>query len=85
MPVGDRVGRPVGAPELAEGVQVHGSVQTSLHCLLSHEAPKRSGACVSQQSVLYRDRERRKGGLPIRSPARTHATLTPPKKLVDLS
>ena len=31
------------------------SAQTSLHCLLSDDAPKHSGAYFSQHSVLYRD------------------------------
>ena len=38
------------------------SAQASLHCLLSDEAPQHSGQYFSQHSVLYRDKECRKGG-----------------------
>ena len=44
------------------------SAQTSLHVLLSDDAPKHSGAYFSQHSVLYRDKECRKGGWPMESP-----------------
>ncbi len=43
------------------------SAQTSLHCLLSDDAAKHSGAYFSQHSVLYRDKECRKGGWPMES------------------
>ena len=49
------------------------SAQTSLHVLLSDDAPKHSGAYFSQHSVLYRDKECRKGGWPMQSP-NPHAT-----------
>ncbi len=61
------------------------SAQTSLHCLLSDDAPNHSGAYFSQHSVLYRDKECRKGGWPMKSP-NPHATdMAAAKKLVDLS
>ena len=44
------------------------SAQTSLHCLLSDEASKHSGAYFSQHSVLYRDKECKAGGWPMKSP-----------------
>ena len=44
------------------------SAQTSLHCLLSEDAPKHSGAYFSQHSVLYRDKQCRAGGWPMASP-----------------
>lgn len=44
------------------------SAQTSLHCLLSDDAPRHNGAYFSQSSVLYRDRECRAGGWPLESP-----------------
>lgn len=43
------------------------SAQTSLHCLLSDDATRHSGAYFSQHSVLYRDKECRKGGWPMES------------------
>lgn len=49
------------------------SAQTSLHCLLSDDAPQHSGEYFSQHSVLYRDKECRKGGWPMASP-NPHAT-----------
>ena len=49
------------------------SAQTSLHCLLSDAAPDHSGAYFSQSSVLYRDRQCKKGGWPMDSP-NPHAT-----------
>ena len=67
------------------------SAQTSLHCLLSDDAPNHSGAYFSQHSVLYRDKECRKGGWPMTSPnphARdmeaAHALVVATKELVDL-
>ncbi|MEN0000691.1 MAG: SDR family oxidoreductase [Pseudomonadota bacterium] len=44
------------------------SAQTSLHVLLSDDAPKHSGAYFSQSSVLYRDPGTRDGGWPMLSP-----------------
>jgi len=44
------------------------SAQTSLHVMLNDDAPQHSGAYFSQNSVLYSDRECRKGGWPMESP-----------------
>jgi len=44
------------------------SAQTSLHVLLSDDAPNHSGAYFSQSSVLYRDKECKAGGWPMQSP-----------------
>lgn len=61
------------------------SAQTSLHCLLSDDAPNHSGAYFSQHSVLYRDKECKKGGWPMKSP-NPHATdMDAAKKLVEMS
>ncbi|PWJ40810.1 SDR family NAD(P)-dependent oxidoreductase [Sediminitomix flava] len=61
------------------------SAQTSLHCLLSDDAPKHSGAYFSQHSVLYRDKECRKGGWPMTSPNPHARDMDDAKKLVALS
>jgi retinol dehydrogenase-13 len=61
------------------------SAQTSLHCLLSDDAPNHSGSYFSQHSVLYRDRECRKGGWPMESPNPNAKDMTTAKKLVELS
>jgi retinol dehydrogenase-13 len=61
------------------------SAQTSLHCLLSDDAPKHSGAYFSQSSVLYRDRECRDGGWPLTSPNPNASDMDTARKLVDLS
>lgn len=61
------------------------SAQTSLHCLLSDDAPKHNGAYFSQQSVLYRDKECRKGGWPMTSPNPHAHDLTKAKALVSKS
>lgn len=42
--------------------------QTTLHCLLDDGAPQHSGEYFSQISLLYADKECRKGGWPLRSP-----------------
>ena len=61
------------------------SAQTSLHCLLSDEATKHTGEYFSQHSVLYRDKECKKGGWPMQSP-NPHATdMNAAKKLVEIS
>lgn len=61
------------------------SAQTSLHCLLSDEAAQHSGAYFSQHSILYRDKECKKGGWPMESP-NPHATdMEAAKKLVEKS
>ena len=61
------------------------SAQTTLHCLLSDDAPNHSGAYFSQHSVLYRDRECRKGGWPMESPNPNAKDMATAKKLVELS
>jgi light-dependent protochlorophyllide reductase len=61
------------------------SAQTSLHVLLSDDAPNHSGAYFSQHSVLYRDKECKQGGWPMKSP-NPHATdMDAAKKLVEAS
>jgi len=44
------------------------AAQTSLHCLLDDDVPTHAGAYYSQISLLYRDKECRGGGWPMRSP-----------------
>jgi light-dependent protochlorophyllide reductase len=44
------------------------AAQTTLHCLLDDEAPRHSGEYFSQKSILYSDKECKKGGWPMRSP-----------------
>ncbi len=61
------------------------SAQTSLHCLLSDDALNHSGEYFSQQSVLYRDKECRKGGWPMTSPNPNARDLDKAKKLVEKS
>ena len=61
------------------------SAQTSLHCMLSDDAPKHSGAYFSQHSVLYRDKECRKGGWPMESPNPHAKDMETAEKLVKLS
>jgi retinol dehydrogenase-13 len=61
------------------------SAQTSLHVLLSDDAPKHSGAYFSQSSVLYRDRECRDGGWPLTSPNPNARDMDTARKLVNLS
>ena len=61
------------------------SAQTSLHCLLSDDAPNHSGAYFSQHSVLYRDKECRKGGWPMQSPNPHANDMEAAKKLVEMS
>jgi retinol dehydrogenase-13 len=61
------------------------SAQTSLHVLLSDDAPNHSGAYFSQSSVLYRDRECRNGGWPMTSPNPNARNMDTARKLVDLS
>ncbi len=60
------------------------SAQTSLHCLLSDEAPKHSGAYFSQHSVLYRDKQCRKGGWPMESPNPHANNMADARKLVEV-
>ncbi len=59
------------------------SAQTTLHCLLSDDAPNHSGAYFSQQSILYRDRECRDGGWPMDSPNPNATDMETARRLVD--
>lgn len=59
--------------------------QTSLHCLLSDDAPKYSGEYFSQSSILYSDKECRKGGWPMKSPNPNARDINKAKKLVNMS
>ncbi|WP_211237818.1 SDR family NAD(P)-dependent oxidoreductase [Aquimarina latercula] len=61
------------------------SAQTSLHVLLSDEAPNHSGAYFSQHSVLYRDKECKQGGWPMKSPNPHANDMEAAKKLVAKS
>lgn len=61
------------------------SAQTSLHCLLSDDAPNHSGKYFSQHSVLYRDKECRKGGWPMETPNPNARDMDAAKKLVQMS
>ena len=61
------------------------SAQTSLHCLLSDDAAKHSGAYFSQSSVLYRDRGCRNGGWPMTSPNPNARNMDTARKLVEIS
>lgn len=61
------------------------SAQTSLHCLLSDDAPQYSGQYFSQHSVLYRDKECRKGGWPMKSPNPHAHDMDAAKQLVQMS
>ena len=61
------------------------SAQTTLHCLLSDNAPNHNGAYFSQHSVLYRDPGTRAGGWPMLSPNPNARDLETARKLVDAS
>lgn len=61
------------------------SAQTSLHCLLSDDVPKHSGEYFSQSSVLYRDKECKQGGWPMKTPNPNAKDIDVAKKLVELS
>ena len=61
------------------------SAQTSLHVLLSDEAPQHSGAYFSQSSVLYRDAECKDGGWPMQTPNPHARDMEVAKKLVEAS
>jgi len=61
------------------------SAQTSLHCLLSDDAPRHNGAYFSQSSVLYRDKECQAGGWPMESPNPNARNLDKAMKLVARS
>lgn len=58
------------------------SAQTSLHCLLSDDVSKHSGEYFSQHSVLYRDKECKKGGWPMKSPNPHANDMEAAKKIV---
>ena len=61
------------------------SSQASLHCLLSDDAPNHSGKYFSQHSVLYQDKECRKGGFPMETPNPNAKDMTQAKRLVKIS
>ena len=61
------------------------SAQSTLHCLLSDDAPNHSGAYFSQSSVLYRDRECRDGGWPMESPNPNAKNMETARQLVAMS
>ncbi len=61
------------------------SAQTSLHCLVSDDAPKHSGEYFSQHSSLYNDKECRKGGWPMETPNPNAKDMAQAKKLVEMS
>ena len=61
------------------------SAQTSLHCLISDDAPKHSGAYFSQSSILYNDRECRVGGWPMESPNPNAHDMATARKLVGMT
>ncbi len=59
------------------------SAQTSLHCLLSDDAPNHSGAYFSQSSILYRDPGTRDGGWPMETPNPNAKNMDTARKLVN--
>ncbi len=61
------------------------SAQSSLHALVSDEAPQHSGGYFSQSSVLYRDKECKDGGWPMESPNPHARDMAVAKKLVAQS
>ncbi len=61
------------------------SAQTTLHCLISDDAPNHNGAYFSQSSILYRDKECRDGGWPMESPNPNARDMNTARKLVDMS
>jgi retinol dehydrogenase-13 len=61
------------------------SAQTTLHCLLSDDAPNHSGGYFSQSSVLYRDKECRPGGWPMETPNPNAKDIDTARKLVAVS
>jgi len=61
------------------------AAQTSLHVLLSDDAPKYSGAYFSQSSILYQDKECKDGGWPMESPNANAKDINKAKKLVEES
>lgn len=61
------------------------AAQTSLHVLLSDDAPKHSGSYFSQHSVLYSEKECKAGGWPMRSPNPNANDIDKARRLVDIS
>jgi retinol dehydrogenase-13 len=61
------------------------SAQTTLHCLISDDAPNHSGAYFSQSSILYRDKQCRAGGWPMETPNPNAREMNTAAKLVDMS
>ena len=53
--------------------------------LLSDDAPNHSGAYFSQHCVLYRDKECKKGGWPMKSPNPHASDMDAARKLVEKS
>lgn len=61
------------------------SAQTTLHVMLSDDTPNHSGSYFSQHSVLYRDKECRKGGWPMKTPNPNARDIDTARKLVAMS
>ncbi len=61
------------------------SAQTTLHCLLSDDAPRHSGAYFSQSSVLYRDKGCKDGGWPMETPNPNAKNMETARQLVAMS
>ncbi|MDE0131191.1 MAG: SDR family NAD(P)-dependent oxidoreductase [bacterium] len=61
------------------------SAQTSLHCMISDDAPAHSGAYFSQSSVLYRDKQCKRGGWPMESPNPNATDMETAAELVEVS
>ena len=61
------------------------AAQTSLHCMLSDDAPRHSGAYFSQSSVLYRDKHCKDGSWPMESPNPHARDMETAHKLVELT
>ncbi|MEM8926132.1 MAG: SDR family NAD(P)-dependent oxidoreductase [Actinomycetota bacterium] len=61
------------------------SAQTTLHCLLSDDAPNHPGGYFSQSSVLYRDRECKGGGWPLETPNPNAKDMAVARALVEKS
>ena len=61
------------------------SAQTTLHCLLSDDAPRHSGAYFSQWSILYRDKQCRVGGWPMETPNPNANNIDTARRLVAMS
>lgn len=61
------------------------SAQTSLHCMLSDDAPNHSGAYFSQSSALYRDKQCKNGGWPMESPNPNATDMGTAVELVEAS